>query len=75
MKFEISWNKEEILEKVRSKVEEGGWSFSDTHISISWVKVAYKIEWTQVNVQILEKPWLVPESHIERHIIDYFNNF
>lgn len=72
-KIKIQWDVIEVLKEVKKEIINNGWEFSNWNIKIKWVEVNYDINWQIVEIEIIDKPWLVSESYIEEKIREYFN--
>ncbi len=71
-KIIIKWNIQEALKKVQNEVEKNWGTMYENWLEVKWVKIKFEVDWNNISIKILDKPWLVSESYIEEKIREYF---
>lgn len=71
-KITIKGDIKETMSKVEKEIKNNGGSFTNRNISVKGVKLEYRVDWQEVTIWIIDKPWLVSDSYIEDKIREYF---
>lgn len=48
------------------------WDLEQGKIEIKWCVIWYKIDWEIINIDVLDKPFLVSTSYVEEKILELF---
>ena len=71
-KIRVNWDLQKVFKNVQNEVEKNWGTMYKNWLEVKWVKVKFQVDWNDIYIEILDKPWLVSESYIEEKIREYF---
>lgn len=79
MKLKYTWDMAELMAKVKKWVIDNGWSFmineNKGKIEIKWCEVWFTLQWEIINIEVLDKPFLVSTSYVEEKISETIKKY